>query len=121
MLCCCIFYPSLFRQAYQIFRARGVCGPNVDYVMKVVDFMVNEVPDGKEKDAYLFALANRLRDFQIGVSALTADQLELLPFLVPEVRPDHEWAELKRRESEASCSRTEEHTESLQETKGVGA
>lgn len=47
--------------AQQIARARGECGPNVEYLFRLTDFMINQVPDAEDEDEHLFHIDSLVR------------------------------------------------------------
>ena len=51
---------SMDAMAMQIVNAVGPCGPNIDYVTKMADYIREHIPE--DKDKHLFALDKRVRE-----------------------------------------------------------
>ncbi|PAA63547.1 hypothetical protein BOX15_Mlig028730g1 [Macrostomum lignano] len=86
-------------QAYQIARAEGFCGRNIEYVKKVAVFMLEEVPNGQDKDRHVFELVRRAEAFLYEEDDLTEEQKALMPVRVLCPHGDHQL-----REANAKCT-----------------
>lgn len=53
---------DLDRMAAQVIAAKGACGPNTEYVLRIDDITRNKFPEAE--DEHLFRLADRVRKLQ---------------------------------------------------------
>lgn len=99
---------TLSEQAFQIARARGVCGHNTEYAKKVAVFMSEEVRAGRSKDRHLFALVELMEMYsdagEAAETMLDSDTLMRLPRKVAQSRADSELIASVRLASSTSSS-----------------